>query len=140
MRDIKFRAWNKKHNEMWEVTSMSWVIPRSYNEPERDTSDTVQSIGAGNKDSTNELHPDNTLMQYTGLKDKNGVEIYEGDIFKSSNEVGSIQGVVKFQDGAFVATHAYLEVSPNLGDIKSMTSVEVIGNVHENPELLKENK
>ena len=120
---------------------MSWVIPRSYNEPERDMSDTVQSIGAGNKDSANKLHPDNTLMQYTGLKDKNGVEIYEGDILSlircldkhficMCNKLPDkdFTDVVIFENGEFTCNE--------LGNIPDY--YEIIGNIYENPELLKE--
>jgi len=74
-----------------------------------------------------------TLMQYTGLKDKNGVEIYEGDIVEHKN---GWTGVIVFnqEDCAFI--------SENVRDRKDTAWLApdiqaVIGNIHENPELLK---
>jgi hypothetical protein len=62
-----------------------------------------------------------TLEQFTGLLDKNGKEIYEGDITEN--------GIIEFRVGAFrVGSHPLEENSLDLG---------VIGNIHENPELLK---
>lgn len=75
------------------------------------------------------------LMQYTGLKDKNGKEIYEGDIVESEKNMMFNQGKqtdqVRFEDGAFkVAT-------VNLSTITTSFYPEVIGNIYENPELLE---
>jgi uncharacterized phage protein (TIGR01671 family) len=77
-----------------------------------------------------------TLMQYTGLKDKNGVEIYEGDIIRLKNRVTSDSKIwrdsissVFFKDGMFVVDDDY----PSSIDY---SMVEVIGNIYENPELL----
>jgi len=71
-------------------------------------------------------------MQYTGLKDKNGKEIYEGDIVKIE---GFINHVVGFEDGAF----RWMNVGPYLpiAERISERECEVIGNIYENPELLK---
>ena len=76
------------------------------------------------------------LMQYTGLKDKNGVEIAVGDIVKKSN--GAIGQVVYLK-----ATAGYKLCSAGqVFDIFEPDAryLEVIGNVYENPELLKDNK
>ena len=81
--------------------------------------------------------------EYTQLKDKNGREIYEGDIVKFQTKEWDIQGEfsrpfvqkkVKFVDGSFYADGMYEEDCFEIG----WNEVEVIGNIYENPELLKE--
>jgi hypothetical protein len=150
MREIKFRAWhdgNKRFEyftikDLWENgfrvgENMQWnppgrVTPRSGYIPEKELKDW----------SDNAFLPNADLQQYTGLKDKNGREIYEGDILTdpygpegaATGTVENINGdtIIKFIPGTIPEDWAH-EYYPVLGGSGEYT---VIGNIYENPELL----
>lgn len=81
-----------------------------------------------------------TVGQYTGLTDKNGVKIFEGDVvqvpFWRSAQSGLVmKGVLEFQKAAFWITWEYQGYGKDFAGY--IQDVEVIGNIHDNPELLK---
>lgn len=71
-----------------------------------------------------------SMGQFTGLKDKNDKEIYEGDIL-SDNRYSNIYDKVRFKDGRFVCIDGY-----SLNNCLAEFQLEIIGNIHKNPELL----
>ena len=132
MREIKFRAWDKLTSKMlyWEyLLSVHPSINLFFNEP------------------------DVELMQYTGLKDKNGKEIYERDIIQEQTIMIGHTGKV-FQQGSGEWSVSYRRGSHpfyipdgfensiethSLQDWASDKRIVVIGNIYENPELLSPN-
>ena len=115
MREIKFRAWDEVNSVM------------EYNVGIIDGTCVKQGYQWFSKENTvSKSEP----MQYTGLKDKNGVEIYEGDIVKwAKHSVGVVEEVqgcwsIRKKKRVF-KLFGYLD------------EVEVIGNIYENEELLK---
>jgi uncharacterized phage protein (TIGR01671 family) len=84
-----------------------------------------------------ESHPEYIVMQFTGLKDRNGKEIYEGDVLAHEGVVKQIIGRVEFEEGEYWVipmTHT----QPFAMRLRQEARFrEVIGNIHENPELLK---
>ena len=126
MREIKFRAWHKGKKIMGEVLGIDILH---------------KEIFFSNEDADCYEHTDfKELMQYTGLKDKNEKEIYEGDILKLRDNHG-IQ-LVKYHDkwSAFIVESQKDTSVGVLGLYFDKEDFEIIGNAYENPELLGENK
>ncbi|EHM7935851.1 YopX family protein [Listeria innocua] len=73
-----------------------------------------------------------TIGQYTGLKDKNGNKIFEGDI--GWDEHDECYGVVKFEDAKFL--YIWENIAENLWEVAD--DIEICGNIHENLDLLEE--
>ncbi|MFD1776670.1 YopX family protein [Paenibacillus rhizophilus] len=122
MREIKFRAWVVKDEDGDIVPYMEDMNGvESYKDP-------FEEHRKGNI----------VLLQYTGLKDKNGREICEGDVVGVKAYLGHGYGrKVVFRDGCF-GFEAVPNVSEELCYLEVWTEdVEVIGNIYENPELLE---
>ncbi|EAC5047738.1 TPA_asm: hypothetical protein GYX36_13250 [Listeria monocytogenes] len=81
----------------------------------------------------NNMHAidEKTIGQYTGLKDKNGKKIFEGDI--GWDEHNECYGVVKFEEGKFL--YVWENIAEDLWEVAD--GIEICGNIHENPELLE---
>jgi len=125
MREIKFRIWNKNENKMFEDVSL-------FNDDFTDMLNEHMRYLQTNKC---------IFMQYTGEKDKNGKEIYEGDILRQFREDNCFGEYESEEFIEIVKIPVYTEFSnwgsggPD-GDYPIL-EMEVIGNIYENEELLK---
>ncbi len=132
MRENKFRAWDKINKEMLDVEMFN-----------------KQYIGFNTKTSVGSMPRDNgILMQFTGLKDKNGKSIFEGDIVTfnnsiiSSNDPNPDLRIVKWDDEYAGFCHAYVDGNCRVSGYSwcknnAEKMFEIIGNIYENPELIK---
>lgn len=149
MREIKFRAWDRKHNE-W-LGADSWFVHSSESvlvvwpqvEKGFEVSVHMETLGVDRI----------ALMQYTGLKDMNGVEIYEGDVVRSFSNINKKSAPhlsaaeptyrtssVEFYNGAFRLTcdefpHGCGILNNYVGAMAE--DLEVIGNIYEHGHLLE---
>lgn len=133
-REIKFRAWNGK--EMIYQESQKKLTDYNFQVFwNRVTGWSFWQKWDGKEKETWNEYENEPLMQYTGLKDKNGVNVYESDILE--NPQGKI-GVIKFEDGGFILESKRDEVTIWTTKIDSgfLKNKTVIGNIHLTPELL----
>ena len=127
MCEIKFRAWD------WVEKQMCPVIVADFQDIQAKLFCRFPKSGTQGSISAD-------LMQYIGAKDKNGVEIYDGDVIRENAGEKYRDYVVRWSDGkyGFIAdTKALCKVFPclNQGTAKYL---EVVGNIYENPEMVKE--
>ena len=144
MREIKFRVWDRK--KMIYINGMKYIL--------------LYDDGSGSIEEDGErlliIHDDNPIMQFTGLFDKNGKEIYEGDIIYNDNHFGCVCGSGEFTDQypskrIIIWDNEYCQFKFEFVDINmkgagcsgfmlckknTETEFEIIGNIYENPELL----
>ena len=150
MREIKFRAWDKDYKRMfWNVQDAYDCLNVHHVEfPDDDDrhSSYVDSLSVacfGDMLGDEEYE----IMQYTGLKDRNGKEIYEGDVVEADE--GGItyekwKGLIDYDRGCFVARwDIWQPEAKGFNDrmclsCAALKNSEVIGNIYENPELVKE--
>ena len=113
MREIKFRAWDKIRKEMIEIHNLYWFEENC-----------VRFNGDGGAE----------ILQFTGLKDKNGKEIYEGDVVQIYNgkniELPPFEVIFEYN------SYSMYNKDRNL-HLVCFDVCEVIGNKFENPEMLK---
>jgi len=132
MREIKFRAWDKKLKKMFEF-ELEWSKYVNHEEIQ-----CLTPVGIGNPNEENIKNPSD-FMQYTGLKDRNGKEIYEGDILVT---LGLTTRKVEWNEeySSFGLSEKIDDKIKVIGIHKQLAEKsEVIGNIYENPELMEDN-
>ena len=128
MREIKFRAW------LLELKKM--VIPTAIRFVEKGVAIEYEYKGQRCLDGPGYFD----LMQFTGMLDKNGVKIFEGDIVSEKTKSYEHSGIVMWNQ----ETASFAIKWNGTGNIAGLATFnycsEIIGNIHEHPELLKEQK
>lgn len=127
MRIVKFRVWNDLLKNYLPDDSVC-ILPNGdivlYN---------LAAMITAYRRPSDMLEGENIVERFTDLKDKNGTEIYEGDILIDDTGEPIEYWVVKFSEGGFVG-----ECAGVAEPLFELTNLEVVGNIHENSELVEE--
>ena len=127
-REIKFRAYSSHNHKMYPVSNIEWDIDGRIWVTADDGKNGIELIDE-------EAH----LMQYTGLHDKNGREVYEGDVVRTGKDnIGdpeSMIGQVIMREGSWLIENEKMQEAIEL--FSEITSREVIGNIVEDKQLLE---
>lgn len=136
MREIKFRAWDLEKRRYGEVRHIDYNFERE-----------ISSVWCWFSVHEREVYlPEGTfvLEQYTGLKDKHGKEIYEGDIVKLEMWDDRLEKMVYIHTTEVIWNTRYARFDTTHRDVLSDELAddcfEVVGNIHENHELVEEEK
>ena len=116
-REIKFRAWCK-HTKKFNIIDSAYHIRYWSSDPSCGPNQPISGMG---------------WEQFTGLQDKNGKDIYKGDVYHQGDP--SINYEVIFHGSSFVGKQTSCNSLAGIAFFQS--SIEIIGNIHENPELLE---
>ena len=127
MRTIKFRG-KRLDNGEWVYGSLAGIHGKHFIGIPTTPDNPVYMMDWHEVDS-------NTIGQFTGLFDKSGKGIYEGDILVCPEDKYFLPETLIFKDGCFMVGNGYTTTAMNVIDEKYRT---IIGNIHDNPELLKE--
>lgn len=122
MRDIRFREWDQAREDMMPGHGMSYSV-------RKDSDDEVSFVFAHYESDESWKDNHRVLEQYTGIDDADGGPIYEGDILQDVND-GIIVGAVTYDD-----KEGMYECNKNC--MYDVSDCKVVGNIHENPELLE---
>ena len=124
MREFKMKAWLKKENKMVSIIGID--LNYQY----------IRYTDDGNlfKDDYKIAEfKDIELLQFTGVKDKAGQEVYEADVIKFNDGIDDIYGLISYDDEDAVYCVSYENVTEHL--LNMAGDFEIVGNIFENPDL-----
>ncbi len=131
MRRFKFRVWHK--------TQKRWLDPWAEEDPMLSLKDFGEGCEVylydretGDWSNRNCMMKDIVIQQYTGMNDKNGKEIYEGDVVTGCHPFDQYGKIIRSPDGAYQISNDFCEHIL----IGFCDRVEVVGNIYENPGLV----
>jgi len=128
MREIKFRAWHKERQKIIDVFDINFRTPA-----------TVQILDE-NYVLYDELFDCVELMQLTGMHDKNGTQIYEGDILSDHVGIGVVEYSEKIASFKVNYRDGFCKWFIDYNLRGELESIEVIGNIHQHAHLLEQSK
>ena len=128
MREILFRG-KRADNGKWEYGDL-WCNPYG-----KRVVCVVSPINDQGTTGGNEVDPE-TIGQYTGLTDKNGRKIFEGDIVRYGDTIHRVVFEQRNGTAYFGLVYSSFETLP-FGHYQDLKQIEVIGNIYDNPELLE---
>ena len=134
MREILFRGKTAKDKEWVYGDLLNVGVDYDY---------AIRIYGGREHGQVNAVN-EKTIGQFTGLTDKNGKKIFEGDICLVCRETVTMQGITEQHNGAFGLRYksgefnSLLYLNRSRPEGRWFDTLEVIGNIHDNPELLKE--
>ena len=137
MRPIKFRAWCKEDKRMYWNVQNAYDTLACHNFPETCDDKDIECDHDFMPSSFGSVlnNEDYVVMQFTGLHDKNGVEVWEGDVIEVYNEQYKV-----FQEESGAWHYREWREFPKTGVIRYdllPEEIQVLGNIYENPELVK---